>query len=160
MHDSFSYPARSSAPYLLISIRFFDGDAPLSAHSNGPFIVAFAHSPETVSPLPFDLRLLSYRLASGRLVFLRENIFGEPGVPDQTVGTRPPPCDRIYGGSPQHKALPMIVFSSLTQSSMFRGPWNNGFDGVFYRTLIEWCEKFHVTAWNEDIFKYLRWILK
>jgi len=119
------YPARSSSSYLLVSIRFFDDGASPSAHSNGPFIVAFAHSPEIVSPLPFDLRLFGYRLASGRLVFLRENIFGEPGVLSRrgwhaTTPVRPPP--RVYGNSSQCKALPTIVFSSLTRGSMFGKP--------------------------------------
>jgi len=45
-----------------------------------PMALSSSPLPILPRPLPFDLRLFGYQLASGRLVFLRENIFGEPGV--------------------------------------------------------------------------------
>lgn len=76
--------------YLLISIRYLGGGLPLfavrrilRALSSSPFCPFSARRPFR----PFALRPWSYRLVSGRLVFLRENIFGESGVPSTETWT-------------------------------------------------------------------------
>lgn len=93
--------------YLLISIRFSGGGLSLVRRpphssrvlSSPPFCPFFARQPFR----PFALRPSSYRLVSGRLVFLRENIFGEPGVPStDAAGTRPSSRDHVYDVASRH----------------------------------------------------------
>lgn len=150
--------------YLLISIRFFGGGLPLfairripRALSSPPFCPFSARRPFR----PFALRPSSYRLVSGRLAFLRENIFGEPGVPStDAIGTRPSSRDHVYGIFSRH-------FRRESSFRLWREPRCSGNREVwdstefFIDTTIEDAmQEFHITAQDRDILRCLQWMLK